>query len=63
MKQGEVVTIYEDPETQEKVEGKAKLIKFLDYIAPGTEYWKVEFLDEPNRPYHRLIKSISKEQQ
>ncbi len=48
MEKGQIVTIYEDPVTQTKIEGEAKL---LGKIAENTnlEDWKVEFLDDGYR--------------
>jgi len=43
MKKGDVVMIYWDPITEQKPEGKAKLLKLLD-SAGGVQYWKVKFL-------------------
>jgi hypothetical protein len=48
LSRGQTVTIYDDPITKKKPEGKAKLIKFVgkdDYF-PYAETWVVQFLDE-----------------
>jgi len=48
MEKGQIITVYEDPITQTKIEGDAKL---LGKIAENTdlEDWKVEFLDDGYR--------------
>ena len=44
MKKGQFVNVYEDPVTETKLEGKAKLIrKYTDYT--GGEQWLVKFED------------------
>jgi hypothetical protein len=55
MKKGDVVEIFEDVFTQEKLEGKAKLIKFV-ISDPECEVWEVEFLNELGPRYIRTIK-------
>lgn len=57
MKKGDVIMIYEDPFTQKKEEGKAKLIeKYQAGSYPGDqEYWKVKFVGSP-QTYLRWIK-------
>ena len=47
-KKGDIVTIYQDPLTKAKPEGKAKLIKKLagKDAEEGTEYWIVQFLSD-----------------
>lgn len=56
---GQVVTVYEDPITQERPEGLAWLVEpqpDLDGNAEyGLELWSVEFLDDPGHVYVRLI--------
>ena len=42
LKPGETVKIYEDPWTQKKLEGEAKLIELLQQDS-DREYWLVEF--------------------
>lgn len=45
-KVGDRVTIYEDPFTQKKPEGEAKLLKHLPDVSYGMlEIWEVEFPD------------------
>jgi len=55
---GQIVTIYEDPLTEMKPEGKAKLLSLID--RPGNEpleRWWVQFLDDDfYNPVTRLIK-------
>ncbi len=47
MKKFELVTVYEDPITCKKIEGKAKLIRGpLDRHLQGCERWDVRFLNE-----------------
>lgn len=50
MRIGDTVTIYEDPYTELKPEGKAKLVKCLDnrYWVDDTRYeiWTVKFLSD-----------------
>jgi hypothetical protein len=45
MKKGDIVTIYEDPITQEKPEGEAQLI-VKENVSDELQYWKVKFLDD-----------------
>lgn len=54
LEKGQIVTIYEDPITQKKPEGKAKLIK-RHHIVDNMEYWQVEFLDEKGAYRNRHI--------
>lgn len=49
MKPGDIVMIYEDPITQQKEEGRAKLIKQLFDSGDGQPYWLVEFLEDNYR--------------
>ena len=42
MKRGDLVTIYEDPETMHKPEGRARL-QSLQIAYPDREYWEVRF--------------------
>lgn len=46
MKKGDIVTIYEDPITQLKVDGKAQLIKRWPYSDETLEQWEVIYLDD-----------------
>jgi len=57
VKPGDVVNIYEDPWTETKVEGKAKLIERLQK-QDEREYWLVEFVDGHKR-HTRWIKAHS----
>lgn len=45
---GEIVTIYEDPITQQKFEGKAKLLKKIpsNRDCEEMENWKVKFISD-----------------
>lgn len=54
LKPGETVKIYEDPWTQKKLEGEAKLIERLQEES-DREYWLVEFTDSHER-HPRWIK-------
>jgi len=54
LKPGETVKIYEDPWTQKKLEGEAKLIERLQQDS-DREYWLVEFTDSHER-HPRWIK-------
>lgn len=61
LRKGRVVTIYEDPLTETKPEGKAQLISPIDQLVPvapdGMERWWVQFLDDDfHNPVARLIK-------
>lgn len=48
MQKNDIVTVYEDPITKKKPEGKAKLLRCLQ--AKGwqdkLQYWKVRFLSD-----------------
>lgn len=47
MKKGDIVSIYDDPLTETKPEGKAYLVKFLSQTGNvGVEYWRVRFVDD-----------------
>lgn len=47
MKEGEHVAIYEDPLTEKKFEGTAKLLIKLEETPSGKlEHWKVKFIDD-----------------
>ena len=56
MKVHQKVIIYEDPITQQKVEGKAFLLHKVGDIADGLERWKVCFEGKEGRVYERTIK-------
>jgi hypothetical protein len=45
---GNIITVFEDPLTEKKAEGKAKLIKLLkdDSETRALQYWEVESLGE-----------------
>lgn len=45
MKRGDIVVIFEDPLTEKKIEGKARLIR-LESKDHSTERWAVKFLDD-----------------
>jgi hypothetical protein len=45
LSKGQVVTIYEDPITQQRPEGKATLIKF-HFAQWDQEYWTVRFQED-----------------
>ncbi len=45
-KVGDIVTIFEDPWSQKKPEGKARLIKRTRILDPALEYWEVQFEGE-----------------
>jgi len=59
LKKGQIVTIYEDPLTQKKPEGKAKLLSCIGKpINQPLERWWIQFLDDDfNSPVYRLIKN------
>jgi len=57
MKVHELVTIYEDPITQQKPEGKAILLHKISDFPDGLERWKVCFEGEDGRVYERTIKA------
>jgi hypothetical protein len=58
LRKGQVVTIYEDPLTLTKPEGKAQLISPIDQSVPDAmERWLVQFLDDDfHNPVERMIK-------
>lgn len=43
MKKGDIVRIYEDPVTCQKIEGAAKLLKLENDNIPEQQFWKVRF--------------------
>jgi len=58
LKPGDIVEIYQGPQTESDPEGKAKLIKKIDDVkAFNLEYWEVEFVEEPLARYFRWIKT------
>lgn len=64
MKKGDIVMVYQDPLTQNKPEGKAKLLHLWDnrdfYKGTRFEVWEVQFQDEDGRKCERVIKSLDK---
>lgn len=66
MKKGDIVTIYEDPITEKKPEGRARIIcKFISDLGEVEGFtlarYEVEFLNEPGRTFERTIKEASNE--
>ena len=57
MIKGDIVMIYQDPITQLKPEGKARLVcKIMDW-EDGIERWRVHFLEDgPDETFERNIK-------
>jgi hypothetical protein len=55
LKKGDIVEVYEDPITREKLEGKARLHEFHFTTNDGLEYWEIEFLNEPGQCFQRLL--------
>lgn len=50
MEKGQIVTIYEDPITKTRVEGRATLLrKIREYPEGHQERWKVHFLGDSPR--------------
>lgn len=58
MKSGDFVNIYTDPLTCQDLEGKARLVLFIDHCFNGLEMWEVEFKGEC-KSVIRFISSIS----
>lgn len=55
LKTGDVVSIFEDPHTGQKLEGKAKLIKHIPSPEnDGLEFWMVKF-DDDSGNYPRWV--------
>jgi len=46
MQKGDIVMIYEDPITEQKPEGKAKLLKLILGSTYELETWQVKFLND-----------------
>ena len=46
MKKGDVVSIYEQPLTETKYEGEARLVSFIQVLNTGVELWRVKFIDD-----------------
>jgi len=67
VKKGDIVTIYEDPWTEQKPEGEARIIRNLSGICKfeyeGFRFtnYEVEFLNEPGRTFERTIKETKSE--
>lgn len=61
MKPDDVVTIYEDPLTEKKPEGQARLVKlmFPPNYNPDMELWEVQLLAEPKETYFRWVKKAA----
>ena len=55
---GQVVKVYEDPITEQILEGEAKLLELL-WIGRPLEYWRVRFKDDFET--RRFIKGPRKE--
>jgi len=43
---GDRMTIYQDPKTEQKREGRADLVEFISKDPDGRETWKVRFEGE-----------------
>ena len=61
MKKGDIVMIYQDPQTETQPEGKAELLRLTRKAAPTDELkqelWFVKFLDGGDK-VDRWIKTI-----
>ncbi len=58
MRKDELVAVYYDPYTQEDLEGYAELKRFVrSDVENCFEWWNVEFDDEPDELYERMIKT------
>ena len=57
MKIHQKVTIFTDPITQQKPEGKAVLLHKIGDLADGLERWTVCFEEEDDQVYERTIKA------
>lgn len=57
LKSGQVIMVYQDPLTENRPEGEAKLIRKLDENKlDQTEYWDVLFVgDDPDQVCSRII--------
>ncbi len=60
LKVHQIVTIYEDPVTQRKVEGKAILLHKVSDLGNGLEIWKVCFEGGDGAVYECSIKAETK---
>jgi len=56
METHETVMVYEDPITEQKLEGEACLLHKIDDLGNGLERWKVCFRGEDGGVYERTIK-------
>ena len=54
-KKGDIITIYEDPITCHKIEGKAKLMHKMPLKDDFLEMWQVRFINEPSRLFERRL--------
>jgi len=59
MKPGEIVQIYDDPFTQQKPEGVAKLL-YKDSEDYNSEYWRVRFVPDNFVTYRTIAKATTK---
>lgn len=59
LKKGDYVIVFEDPYTQKKPEGLARLVKLYKHTYLRHDYWYVRFVDSANRAepeaYIRLV--------
>ena len=56
LKKGQVVTVYEDPVTCKRPEGKAKLLFRWAINGDGSELWDVIFVDDKGAgAFNRII--------
>jgi len=46
MKKGDIVQVYEQPLTQTKPEGEAKLVSFIQKLNTRVELWRVKFIED-----------------
>ena len=46
MKKGDIVEIYEQPLTETKSEGEAKVISFIRQLHVEVEFWRVKFISD-----------------
>ena len=54
---GDIVDIYEDPITEKKLEGRARLIsRDIKAVGDGLECWSVQFLADYENITQRFIK-------
>ena len=52
----QIVRVYQNPHSDEDLEGTAKLIKKMDLDDDGDlEWWVVEFIEEPGSQYSRKV--------